>query len=84
MKPKYRQTSEQKIPRRFRVDTEHFKKFTLWERIKIALGYNLKLSIDTAMDKRDGRCWQKVVPSLTKAVTAAGQIRENIQAKEEM
>jgi len=75
--------NQTKLPNRFRINTENFTKFTFRERLKILLGYNLTAQVDTAIDKRDGRCWQRVKFNLTALRTADAQIQENYQSTEE-
>lgn len=66
-----------KLPNRFRADTEYFRKLTWLDRLKIAFGFNLKVRIETAVDKRTQQVWQKVTVETTKAESQQGQLRDD-------
>ena len=68
-----------RLPNRFKCHFEAFRKLSWRERLKIALGFNLKIAVDVAVDKRDGRVWQNLVCTLTKEVNADGQVKTDME-----
>ena len=56
---------QRRLPNRFEIQFDTFKKFTWRERLKILLGYNLVVRVAIKVDKRDGRSWTSCLPALT-------------------
>ena len=84
-----------KIPNRFCIEFDTFKRWSWRERLKILFGYNLVVRVAIKVDKRDGRSWTSCLPGLTpmtseKAVIeqlrkqdAAFDVDHQAEAKEE-
>ena len=74
---------QRRIPNRFCISFDTFKKFTWRERLKVALGYNLVVRVDIKIDKRDGRSWTSCLPALTKLTSEKAVIEQlRIQDRE--
>lgn len=68
---------EHKLPNKFVVEFDAFRKLTRLERLKILLGYNLLGVAKCVIQRRQGNAYTKLNIQLTKQTTSAGQIREN-------
>ncbi len=57
--------NQSKLPNRFCVEFDTFKKLTFLERLKVLIGYNPVVSTSVKVDKRTGQAWTLSVLSLT-------------------
>ena len=56
---------QRKLPNRFEIQADTFKRFTWRERLKILIGYNLIVRVSHRVDKRSGQSWLECLPGLT-------------------
>ncbi len=56
---------QQKIPNRFAIEFDEFRKFSFKERLCVLIGYNPVARVKVLVDKRDGRSWASCQVGLT-------------------
>ncbi len=57
--------NQSRLPNRFCVEFDQFRKLTFLERVKILIGFNVVTTTSVKVDKRTGQAWTLSVLSLT-------------------
>jgi hypothetical protein len=60
---------QRKMPNRFCVEFDTFKRWSWRDRLRILFGFNLVVRVNIMVDKRDGRSWTSCLPGLTPLTT---------------
>ena len=67
---------QRKLPNRFEIQFDTFRKWSWRDRLKILFGYNLIVRVAIKVDKRDGRSWTSCLPGLTPLTTEKAVIED--------
>lgn len=72
-----------RLPNKFAIPMEGFRRFTFAERLKILCGYNIELEALAVVNSRLGSVKCKLVAHLSREITPQGQVRASIREEQE-
>lgn len=73
--------NQPKLPNRFEVSFQNFRKFNWRERLKILCGFNAVVETTVRIDKRSGQTWQSSALTLTKEITADALVKDETERR---